>query len=371
MKIIAFYLPQFHSIPENDTWWGNGFTEWVNVKKAKPLYAGHYQPRIPQDKYYYNLLDSEPKQKQVQWAKESGIYGFCFYHYWFNGHMLLEKPVEQFLNNKDLDIHFCLSWANESWTNAWVSSTNKVLMEQTYGGKEEWKRHFEYLLQFFKDPRYICNDGKPLFVIYRADLLEPRNEMLDYWNELAKENHFKGIDFAYQTMHFEYMPNRDDSRFTYNIEYQPAYAFYDMKPRWISTLRAGISHIASKYLHVSLYGKGLKRDKPLQYDYDTVWKNILDRKPDSDKSVPGAFVDWDNTPRRGIKGSVVNGASPQKFGQYMRKQIKRAQEVYHKDMIFLFAWNEWAEGGYIEPDEKYGDSYLKELKNALNDEEIL
>lgn len=367
MRVIAFYLPQFHRIPENDSWWGEGFTEWVNVKKACPLYEGHYQPRIPQDNQYYNLLDSAPKYRQVQQAKENGVYGFCFYHYWFSGHMLLEKPVEQFLSDPGLDIHFCLSWANESWTNAWVSKSNKVLIEQTYGGREEWKQHFEYLLPFFKDTRYIRNNNKPLFVIYRADLLEPRNEMLDYWQELAKENGLEGIDFAYQTMHFEYMPGRDDSRFSYNIEYQPSYAFYDMRPKFISTLRATISWAISKYLHLSLYGKGIKSDGPVKYDYDTVWKNILNRKPDSEKSIPGAFVDWDNTPRRGRNGSVVVGATPYKFGRYIRQQIRRAREVYHKDMLFLFAWNEWAEGGYLEPDEKYYDAYLKEIRKALDE----
>lgn len=367
MRVIAFYLPQFHRIPENDSWWGEGFTEWVNVKKACPLYEGHYQPRIPQNEQYYNLLDSAPKYWQVQQAKENGVYGFCFYHYWFSGHMLLEKPVEQFLSDPGLDIHFCLSWANESWTNAWVSSENKILIEQTYGDKKEWKQHFEYLLPFFLDPRYIRNNNRPLFIIYRPDLMSCCNEMLDYWQELARENGLDGIDFAYQTMHFEYMPNRDESRFAFNIEYQPAYAFYDMRPHAISSIRANISRIATKYFHVSLYGKSIKHNSLKRYRYDDVWNCILSRRPKNEKNVPGAFVDWDNTPRRGKRGSVVDEATPEKFGQFMQKQIIRSKNIYHQDMIFLFAWNEWAEGGYIEPDEKYGDAYLKELKKALQD----
>lgn len=367
MKVIAFYLPQFHTIPENDAWWGKGFTEWVNLKKASPLYEGHYQPRVPQDQYYYDLLETEPKKRQIEWAKKGGIDGFCFYHYWFNGHKLLEKPVEQFLADKNLDIHFCLSWANESWTNAWVSASNKTLIEQTYGGKSEWKEHFEYLLPFFQDPRYIRTNNRPLFIIYRADLLDPCNEMLDYWQDLARENGLDGIDFAYQTIHFELMPGRDDSRFAYNIEYQPSYAFYEMRPKTVSKIRATISHIATKCFGVSLYGKGIKRKGPVRYDYDRVWKNILNRKPDSNKSIPGAFVDWDNTPRRGKNGSVVCGANPEKFGKYFRQLLKRASQVYHKDMLFIFAWNEWAEGGYLEPDEKYHDAYLKEIRAALDE----
>ena len=160
MKIIAFYLPQFHNIPENDEWWGDGFTEWVNVKKAKPLFDGHVQPKEPLNDNYYNLLDDNIKIWQAKIAKEYGVYGFCYYHYWFNGKLLLEKPMEQMLNNKKIDIPFCISWANEPWTKAWVNE-KKVLIPQSYGGVNEWKEHFDYLLPFFKDERYIKVHNKP------------------------------------------------------------------------------------------------------------------------------------------------------------------------------------------------------------------
>ncbi|RRQ78488.1 glycoside hydrolase family 99-like domain-containing protein, partial [Enterococcus faecium] len=198
MRVIAFYLPQFHEIPENNEWWGEGFTEWTNVKTARPLYSGHYQPREPINDNYYDLLNDDVKEWQVSIAKKNGIYGFCFYHYWFDGKMLLEKPVEQFLKNKNLDINFCLSWANEPWTKAWVSKNDSILIEQNYGNEENWEKHFDYLLPFFKDSRYICNDGKPLFVIYRPEQIGCLNEMLDYWQILAKKNGLAGIDFAYQ-----------------------------------------------------------------------------------------------------------------------------------------------------------------------------
>ena len=227
MKIIAFYLPQFHDIPENDEWWGKGFTEWVNVKKARPLYKGHEQPRIPLNNNYYNLLDDKVKIWQAKLAKEYGVYGFCYYHYWFGGKLLLEKPMEQMLENPNIDIPFCISWANEPWTKAWVNE-KKVLIPQFYGGKKEWKEHFDYLLKFFKDSRYIKEDGKPLLVIYRAEVIEHLNEMLDYWSELAKKNGFKGMVYAYQNITFDLIPNKDDSRFTYNIEFQPSYAWNDM-----------------------------------------------------------------------------------------------------------------------------------------------
>lgn len=227
MKIIAFYLPQFHDIPENDEWWGKGFTEWVNVKKAQPLYKGHEQPRIPMNENYYNLLDDNVKIWQANIAKEYGIYGFCYYHYWFGGKLLLEKPMEQMLKNPKVDIPFCISWANEPWTKAWVNES-KVLIPQFYGGKKEWKEHFDYLLPFFKDNRYIKEDNKPLFIIYRAEVIDCLNDMLDYWTELAQQNGFSGMKYAYQNLTFDLMPNKDDSRFDYNIEFQPSYAWNDL-----------------------------------------------------------------------------------------------------------------------------------------------
>ena len=177
MKIIAFYLPQFHNIPENDEWWGDGFTEWTNVKKAKPLYEGHMQPRVPLGGNYYNLLDDNVKIWQADLAKKYGVYGFCYYHYWFNGKMLLEKPMEQMLANKEVDIPFCICWANEPWTKAWVGDERKLLIAQEYGQEEEWKQHFMYLLPFFKDERYITKNGKPLFVFYRPDIVPCMKEI--------------------------------------------------------------------------------------------------------------------------------------------------------------------------------------------------
>ena len=191
MKIIAFYLPQFHNIPENDEWWGDGFTEWTNVKKAKPLYEGHMQPRVPLGGNYYNLLDDNVKIWQADLAKKYGVYGFCYYHYWFNGKMLLEKPMEQMLANKEVDIPFCICWANEPWTKAWVGDERKLLIAQEYGQEEEWKQHFMYLLPFFKDERYITKNGKPLFVFYRPDIVPCMKEMIETWDKLAKENAFK------------------------------------------------------------------------------------------------------------------------------------------------------------------------------------
>lgn len=365
MKTIAFYLPQFHPFPENDEWWGKGFTEWVNVKKAKPLYEGHYQPRIPKDNNYYYLLDPEVMRWQISLAKEYGVYGFCFYHYWFDGHLLMEKPVEMFLEDKTMDHPFCICWANEHWTKAWVSKADNVLIAQRYGERKEWTEHFNYLLPFLKDPRYIKNDGKPLVILYRPELIECLNDMLDCWQELAKENGLPGLDFAYQQVQFDVQKQKDDSRFAYNIEYQPAYATYDLTKDQHAFLKAVKRNVVKALEKIGIHLTISRPQSLTLRDYDAMWQAVLDRKPTDGKSVPGAFVDWDNTPRRQERGSVFVGACPEKFQKYMTQQIKRAKEEYHQDMLFLFAWNEWAEGGYMEPDEKYGCGYLEALKNAL------
>lgn len=367
MKVIAFYLPQFHRTKENDEWWGEGFTEWMNMKKAKKLYPNHYQPRIPLHNNYYDLADISTMKWQTDIAREYGIYGFCVYHYWFEGKQLLQKPMDNYLKNSDIDFPYCFCWANETWTAAWATDSKhpKVLMQQTYGKEDAWKRHFEYLLPFFKDKRYIKNDNKPLLVIYRPERIPCLNEMLDYFQKLATDNGFAGIDFASQQRDF-HIQNCDDSRFRYKVEYQPDFAQYDLQTsfqRTIDRTKENIILFSQKHFKMSI-----KKMKNLTIlDYDKVWKAVLSRKPDSEKMIPGAFVDWDNTPRYGQKGKVIQGACPEKFYHYMKQQIIHTREEYKKDMLFLFAWNEWAEGGYLEPDEKYGFRYLEALKKALED----
>lgn len=367
MKVIAFYLPQYHSIPENDKWWGKGFTEWSNVKKGKPLFDGHYQPRRPFDNNYYNLLNDEVKKWQVKLAKEYGITGFCFYHYWFDGHMLLEKPVEQYLKNKELDLPFCICWANEDWTNIWKSDGDTTtLIAQTYGEKKDWIAHFTYLLPFLKDQRYICENGKPLIIIYRPEIIPCLDKMLECWLECARKAGLEGITFAYQTRTYYDKTNGNDKGFDLRIEYQPNYVFQEYSNnqhkilyplyRWIK------SHLLIKLKHDFILKRRYSFKK---YSYDELWEMIINKKPKDIKSIPGAFVDWDNTSRKGLNGSVVCGATPEKFGKYFSRQIKHAKNDYKKDYIFIFAWNEWSESGYLEPDEKYKTGYLEALKNAL------
>lgn len=364
MKILALYLPQYHAIPENDEWWGKGFTEWVNVKKAKPLYDGHFQPRIPLNGKYYNLLDDSVKKWQIGLAKKYGIYGFIVYHYWFNGKKLLEKPMEQYLNNKNLDFPFCFCWANEHWSNAWVSGENKIIMPQNFDDPADWDRHFYYTLPFFKDLRYIKEDGKPIYVIYLPNIIRPLNEMLDRWQELAKENGLPGIKFIYQSPFFHLDNYADKSRFDYGIEFQPSMINHLEKGEKGAVL-IRIKTKVSMFLQTKLHIYIRKRKKLVMKNYDEMWKKVLAIHPKNEKCIPGAFVDWDNTPRRSERGSVYVGATPEKFKKYFDLQVKHAQKEYKTDMLVLFAWNEWAEGGILEPTEKYGSAYLEAVREVL------
>jgi len=370
MKIISFYLPQFHEMEENNRWWGKGFTEWTNMKKAKPLFPDHNQPRIPLNENYYDLLDKNTMLWQSSIAKKNGVYGFCFYHYWFGDLQLMEKPLEIFLNNSDIDIHFCFSWANESWTRAWASKKDEILVEQKYGGRDEWQRHFDYLLPFFKDERYILEDGKPVFIIYRPENIPCLNEMLLYFETLAKQNGFTGMCFMYQQVAFKKCGENDDSLFSYNIEYQPAYALYDMKKeKKQNIIVSGLKRIKRRF-HIKTRGVRNALTSVTRISYDALWREILAAKPDG-KSVAGAFVDWYNTPRRGNKGWLCDNVSVDSFQKYFSLLVDKVMTEYSTDYIFVFAWNEWAEGGYLEPDEKNEYGYLEAIRKVLSDKDQL
>ena len=340
-KIIAFYLPQFHQIPENDKWWGEGFTEWVNVKNAKPLFDGHYQPRVPLNNNYYDLSKPDILKWQASIARKYGIYGFCFYHYWFYEKPLLEKPLLNFLNDKTIDINFCFCWANESWTNAWSSSDRTVIMEQKYGDINEWKRHFDFMLPFFKDSRYIKEGNTPLLVIYRPYLYKNMIRLLDYWKELAIENGFDGLKIASQR--FE-EPEKEKDIFEYldyHIEYQPDYdkCHLSREDTVFSRIKGSVKQYLLDRFNIDLHIYKKNR-RPLIFSYDEMWQNIILSKPISDRAIAGAFVDWDNTPRHGNRGSCFKDASPERFGKYFAEQLNHVSEDYNNDYLFMFAWNE-------------------------------
>lgn len=360
MKIIAYYLPQFHTFPENDEWWGEGYTDWVGVKKAKPIFDGHYQPRIPLNKNYYDLTDVNILQWQADIARKYGVYGFCYYHYWFEGKLLMEKPIELMLNHKEIDLPFCICWANHTWTKAWASHNREIIMEQKYGTEEDWKKHFEYFLPFFKDSRYIRIDEKPLLVIYRPNDIPNLEDMLKYWNEISKEHGLSGICYAYQHYDYNHKKDKGGDLFSYGIEFQPGKIKDEQLIHTLSIMWRKLKNIV-----VNKFSLPQDKSSTMWYSYDDVWKRILKSTPIDEKMIPGAFVDFDNTPRYKKMAAVYYEATPEKFYYYLSKQIKHAKQVYKKDMLFIFAWNEWGEGGYLEPDEKYGYGMLEAIRKAL------
>ena len=373
MKIISYYLPQFHEIPENNEMWGKGFTEWTNVKKAKPLFEGHQQPVEPLDDNYYNLLEKDVIRWQTNIAKDHGIYGFCFYHYWYNGHMLLQKPIELFLNEKSIDYPFCICWANHDWTSSWADKEFRVIYKQDYSDKQDWDNHFYYLLPYLKDKRYIRVNGNPLVVLYEAAGIPEMNSMLDRWQELAKENGFARIEFAYQCVTGDEIVGFDSSRFTFDIEYQPQYVRELVYKKGAKRNRT-ITYYTKKLLNaLHIDYKKYKRQQNVDnatvtvVDYDDAWEKVIAMGPVTRKSIPGAFVRMDTTPRIQNRGFVTQGMTPDKLYTHLKDQIIKCRDVYKQDMIFMFAWNEWAEGGYLEPDKKWGYGTLEAIKKALED----
>ena len=375
MKIIPLYLPQFHTIPENDEWWGKGFTEWVNVREAKPLFEGHNQPRVPLNNNYYDLSDIETLKWQCRIAKEYGIYGFCMYHYWFNGHLLLEKPMEMLLAHPEIDIKYCISWANHDWTDAWKASNRqpKVLIAHNFDDEKDWVDHFNYLLPFFKDPRYMTENNKPLMVIYIPNIIRKLKKMLDVWSQMARDNGFDGLTFIYQSAASSFDNSWDHSLFDYGVEMNPGYVGLANRQKNSSFFPKLMkySHEIKRFLHIR---RSLLPQKKItevsKADYDYTWQRILELRPISNthKMIPCAFTDWDNTPRHKERGYLFQGVSPDKFKSYFKQLIDNTKKFYDTDLIFVFAWNEWAEGGYLEPDEKNGFAFLEAIKECLSEE---
>lgn len=374
IKTIAYYLPQFHSIPENDRAWGKGFTEWTNTKKAKPMFEGHYQPKVPLNNNYYCLLDDDVKIWQAKLAKQYGVFGFCYYHYWFkDGKMLLEKPAEQMLNNKEVDLPFCFSWANENWSKRWDGGNQELIAVQDYGTEEDWRRHLEYLIPFFKDERYITLNGEPVFLIYKPEEIPNVNEMISFMNKEIKKYGFQSICFMIQNPNWFFSPSYDMGKFSYQIKFHPffALAYKDKNMNHLYTMQR--IYRLLKYIRLEwLLEKGLKwirkkrhaseENTQTKLDYDEIWEAILRSEADS-KFIEGAFTDWDNTARK-KNGYVHIGGSPEKFSNYMKKLYYKVERNGQTPVVFLNAWNEWCEGAYLEPDELNGYAYLEALKNA-------
>jgi Glycosyltransferase WbsX len=371
VKLIAMYFPQLHAIPENDAWWGKGFTDWNNVRSASPQYEGHYQPRVPLNNYYYDQSKLETLCWQIELAKKYGIYGFCHYHYWFDGKQLLETPTNLIMENKDIDFPFCLSWANETWSKRWDGRDHHILIQQTHlPTKERWRAHYDYLIKAWTDPRAIKVDGKPVFVIYRPQRIDKIDEMLAYWRELALKDGLPGLYFIFQKQYE--LPSRSClNSFDALFQFQPFEAVaspsFNKKSIRHSPLFKLIRSLPERYQDM-LRGLRAKFVRELTFhDYDEVWKQIIEIRPDEDLTTfPGAYVDWDNVSRYKKRATIFRVASPEKFVKWLAKLVDSMPERnLPENFIFLNAWNEWAEGTYLEPDERYGYKYLDAVKSAL------
>jgi lipopolysaccharide biosynthesis protein len=354
-KVIAMYLPQYHEIPENNEWWGKGFTEWTNVKKAQPLYKGHLQPRVPLGEDYYDLSDENELINQMDLAKKYGIDGFCFYHYWFSGKKLLEKPIERLLSEKRELLPFCLCWANEPWTRTWdgQEGSKQILMPQCYGSVEEWKQHYQYLNSYFKKDEYIKVDGKPLIIIYKQSEIPNIKEMLACWDEMAKQEHFAGV-FVLNVLRIGI--EKECSLFgNGTIDFEPFATFSRIESGYIDK----ISHI---YLGNR---KENYRRKYRVIDYSRFCEKMTSRYTLKDcQHYLGLFAGWDNTPRQGKNTTIIfENNTPENFGKYFDIQYRRSIELENQ-FLFINAWNEWGEGTFLQPDQKYKYGYLEKIRSV-------
>ncbi|NEU08979.1 glycosyl hydrolase [Flavihumibacter sp. R14] len=360
IKAIALYLPQYHPIPENDLWWGKGFTEWTNVANTVPLFKNHYQPHIPADFGFYDLRLPDIFQKQVELAQEYNIYGFCFYHYWFNGKLLLQLPIENWLKSKKPDFPFCLSWANENWTRQWDGQEKDILLEQKYNEEDDYK-HIQYLLPFFQDERYIKIEGKPVFLMYRSELHPHIVSATNIWREAAKKAGFPDL-YLIRMENFERNLLPSLHGFDAGMEFAPDGYYHSGK----ITKKNILKHILGKGMHnIGIKKSGYYTNKV--YSYPDLVDNMLN-KPDFDyKYYRCVSPSWDNSARRKKNATVYLGSTPEKFGQWVNqvKQYTLANFDKEEQIFFINAWNEWGEGCHLEPDLKNGHDYLKAFKKGI------
>ncbi|WP_051635387.1 glycoside hydrolase family 99-like domain-containing protein [Selenomonas sp. ND2010] len=364
MRVIAMYLPQFHRVKENDEWWGEGFTEWIAVKSAEKMFDEHEQPRVPLNEYYYDLLDKKTMHWQSQLMKKYKIDGMCFYHYYFkDGRKILEQPAENLLDWKDIDMPFCFSWANESWVRSWskistgdgnswsekyeknlpnLNDNDGVLLKQEYGDERDWDDHYNYLAKFFHDKRYIKYNEMPVFMFHRPDNIPCLRQMVERWDDLARKDGFPGL-YTIGSM------VQDVSEYGLkglNI-HEPADTIIRLFPE--------------KYNNKDNVMKSL--------DYQEVWGKLIQKDVPVNASL-GGFVGYDDTPRRGHGGSVIRYRSPYVFYEGIKKLLLKA-EKNDSPFVFINAWNEWGEGMYLEPDEKFGYGFLEAFLQAKKDVERL
>ena len=341
-RLIAIYLPQFHPIPENDRWWGKGFTEWTNVAKATPLFNGHYQPHVPADLGFYDLRVPEVRKAQADLAREHGIHGFCYYHYWFNGKLLLERPIQDVLKSGEPDFPFCLCWANENWTRRWDGGDHEILMEQKYSEQDD-RDHIRYLAEYFRDPRYIRVDGKPLFLVYRANRMPDPSKTTRIWREEARR---LGIGELYLCRVESFPDEHTDpaaSGFDAAVEFQPDW----------TQVGPPVHHLADNDCRI--------------YRYGDVAQRMMEKAAPPYKRFPCVTPRWDNSPRWKRGATIFVDSTPELYERWLRATLETFKPASpEENFVFLNAWNEWGEGNHLEPDARFGRGYLEATRRALD-----
>ncbi len=343
VRAIAFFLPQYHPIPENDEWWGKGFTEWRNVGTAKPLFPEHYQPHLPSDLGFYDLRLDETREAQARLAREYGVHGFCYYHYWFSGKRLLERPVESMLESGQPDFPFCLCWANEPWSRRWDGRPHDVLQAQEYSEADDLA-HIRWLLKPLADPRAIQIQGKPVFMVYQARELPDPARTVETWRREVDRAGLPGIYLMAVETGWDAGWDATAAGFDAKVLFQPQFSMLAQTPR--------IEIPGRPDLHV--------------FDYDKAWPALANPEPVAYRRYDTVFPSWDNTARKGDKGWVVQNSTPAAYEQWLRHAIERARKMpAGEQLVFINAWNEWAEGTHLEPDIRNGRAYLEATRRAL------
>ncbi len=345
VKPIAFYLPQFHPIPENDEWWGRGFTDWVNVSKAVPQFSGHYQPHLPGELGFYDLRLPEIQRRQVELAKNYGIYGFCFYYYWFAGKRMLERPIDQYLADPSLDLPFCLCWANENWTRRWDGAENEVLIRQVHG-EHEYRHFIRDIARYFEDPRYIRVAGRPLLLVYRVDILPNPVGAAQTWREECRR---LGLGEIY-------------------VAAVQSFGISDPRPYGFdAAIEFPPHHLEEAIVHDRVPAASKRRFAGQIFDYTTAAKAMIAHRAEDYTLYKTVMPSWDNTPRKGHKAHVFINSSPRTYKQWLEEAVRYSIRALPKDRRFVFinAWNEWAEGTHLEPDQRYGYAYLQATAEAV------
>jgi lipopolysaccharide biosynthesis protein len=363
VRAIAFHLPQFHPIPENDEWWGKGFTDWTNVAKASPRFRGHYQPHLPADLGFYDLRLPEARAAQAEMAASYGIYGFCYYHYWFNGRRILERPVNEIWLRREPDFPFCLCWANENWTRQWDGLKTDILLEQKYGLVDD-VAHIRSLIPIFLDHRYIRVLDRPLFLVYRANQLPEPEKTAETWRREAERGGLKGL-FLVRVESFG-----DENGDPRSIGFDSSLGF---QPCW--SLLSDLRIHRRKWWHRGKLGtmeQGVVQNQV--YDYEEYARKASAMDAPEYPQIPGVFPAWDNSPRRKQGATIFVNSTPETYERWLREIVNRqmarlghreGSETTQDSLLFLNAWNEWAEGCHLEPCQRWGRKYLEATRRAL------